>query len=232
MSRLMVALDYASRKEMEPCLKALSGLDVVMKVGLELFIAEGPDAVKVAKDAGFDVFLDLKLYDIPNTVASAVKSARHWGADYLTVHLSGGRDMLEAASAASTERIKLLGVSVLTSFTSDAWNELGFLSFGASQLVENSVRGLVRLGKEAKIPGTVSSAFELAAIREVYPQAFCVVPGVRPAGEAAHDQARVVTPAEAVALSADAIVVGRPITRSASPRDATQKILAEMAQAR
>lgn len=231
--RLMVALDYPSWSDAQALVSGLKGLPVTFKVGLELFCAEGPAAVTRLKSAGFDVFLDLKLHDIPNTVAGAARIAARIRADFLTVHLSGGRPMLEAAvEAVKGSSTRILGVSVLTSFSEASWGEVGRAVGGHAASVTQGVQGLVALGREAGVYGIVSSAHELTVVKKVFPQAFCVVPGIRPAGTSAGDQARVMTPSEAAHGGAAAIVVGRPISQAADPRQATQNILAELASAR
>jgi orotidine-5'-phosphate decarboxylase len=232
-TRLMVALDYASWADAQTLVDQLKGLKVTFKVGLELFVSEGPKAVTRLKDAGFDVFLDLKLHDIPNTVSAAARTAAQLKADFLTVHLGGGKPMLEGAvQAVQGSPTQILGVSVLTSFSEESWGEVGKAVAGQSAPVSRSVEGLVALGKGAGVHGIVSSAHELSVVKKVFPQAFCVIPGIRPAGTSAGDQARVMTPAQAAKGGAGAIVVGRPITQAKDPRLATENILAELATAR
>lgn len=232
-TRLMVALDYPTWAEAQGLVFALQGLPTVFKVGLELFCSEGPASVRQLKEQGFEVFLDLKLHDIPNTVAAAARTAAALQADYLTVHLGGGVPMLEAAcQAVAGSPTRILGVSVLTSFSEESWGEVGKAVSGVAAPVKKGVEGLVALGKAAGVHGIVSSAHELSGVKRAFPQAFCVVPGIRPAGVAAGDQARVMTPAQAARGGAGAIVVGRPISQAKDPRLAAQNILAELASAR
>ncbi len=232
-TRLMVALDYPTWAEAQALVTKLQGLPVIFKVGFELFVSEGPRSVESLKDQGFEVFLDLKLHDIPHTVASAVRAAGQLKVDYLTVHLGGGLEMLLAAKAACDgPGPKILGVSVLTSFSSEGWKGVIQAMTGVDCSVISSVEGLVRLGKQAGMDGIVSSGQDLAVVRRVYPRALTVVPGIRPLGTDAGDQARIMSPSEAAQNGAGAIVVGRPISRAQDPRLAAQNILAELAAVR
>jgi len=201
------------------------------KVGNQLFTAEGPRAVEKLASLGVGVFLDLKYHDIPNTVAKAVAAAAGLpNVRLLTLHAGGGTAMMRAASeavAGLNNRPSLLGVTILTSLGSSALRELRLPGPVTSRAV-----ALARLAKKAGLDGAVSSAREAPAIRRVCGRDFLIlVPGVRPANAAAHDQSRVATPAEAIHAGADYLVVGRPITAAANPRQAAQSILDEITSA-
>jgi len=203
-----------------------------LKVGLEAFVAHGPALVHDVSALGARVFLDLKLHDIPTTVARAAANAAAAGADLLTVHAAGGRAMLEAAAAAVSgarpERPPgLIAVTVMTSLDAGALEELGLPPVPR----ELAARWAV-LARECGLDGAVASAHEAAALRAACGAGFRIVtPGIRPASAAVDDQRRVVTPAEAVAAGADLLVVGRPITRAADPAAAARQVAAEMRSA-
>jgi orotidine-5'-phosphate decarboxylase len=222
--KLIVALDVPTRADAVELVRQLSPHVGFFKVGLQLFVAEGPDVVKAVRDAGGRVFLDLKLHDIPQTVARAIESAARLGAEMLTIHLTGGREMIEAACAVCPKEILLLGVSVLTSAS---WETLRGVGVGSS--VEEQVLRLARLGIDAGVGGVVASPHEVAAIRRLGVATLKIVtPGVRPAGADVGDQQRVMTPSAAIAAGADFLVIGRPIIADVSPRDAAARILDEI----
>jgi orotidine-5'-phosphate decarboxylase len=203
----------------------------MFKVGSQLFTAEGPRAVTKLADLGFDIFLDLKFHDIPNTVAHAVTAtARLPRVRLLTLHASGGLAMMRAAREAAgskKNRPLLLGVTVLTSFEAATLREIGIEDSLGSRVV-----ALARLAKSAGLDGVVCSALEAPAVRrELGPEFKILLPGVRPAMAAANDQSRVATPGDAVRAGADYLVVGRPITAAANPRAAALEIVAEIAHA-
>ncbi len=203
----------------------------MFKVGSQLFTAEGPRAVTKLADLGFDIFLDLKFHDIPNTVAHAVTAtARLPRVRLLTLHASGGLAMMRAAREAAgskKNRPLLLGVTVLTSFEAATLREIGIEDSLGSRVV-----ALARLAKSAGLDGVVCSALEAPAVRrELGPEFKILLPGVRPAMAAANDQSRVATPGDAVRAGADYLVVGRPITAAANPRAAALEIGAEIAHA-
>ena len=203
----------------------------MFKVGSQLFTAEGPRAVTKLAGLGFDIFLDLKFHDIPNTVAHAVAAAaRLPRVRLLTLHASGGLAMMRAAREAASRkknRPLLLGVTVLTSFDEAALREIGMEGSLGSRVV-----ALARLAKTAGLDGVVCSALEAPAVRrELGPEFKILVPGVRPATAATNDQSRVATPGDAVRAGADYLVVGRPITAAANPRAAAREIVAEIAHA-
>ncbi len=203
----------------------------MIKIGLQLFTRHGPGLVERIAARGFDrIFLDLKLHDIPNTVASAIQSLGDLPIEYLTLHASGGREMMRAAEEAKARarpRLTLLGVTVLTSIGTEALNETGIPGEPAAQ-----VGRLARLARDSGLGGLVCSPAELPALRgELGATLKLVTPGVRPAGSARDDQARVLTPAEAARAGASGIVVGRPILKAADPAAAARAIRAELANA-
>jgi orotidine-5'-phosphate decarboxylase len=225
--RLIVALDVDSKERAEALVDELAPHVGLFKVGKELFTATGPDIVRGIVGAGGRVFLDLKFHDIPNTVAKAVGVASQLGAFFITVHASGGRAMLEgAASALPAEGTQLLAVTVLTSHTDETLKETG-----AQGTVAETVRRLAILARESGIDGVVCSPHEISLIREAVGNDLRIVtPGIRPRGSAKGYQARVTTPSEAVRLGCDYIVVGRPITEAAAPRDAARAIVDELSR--
>jgi orotidine-5'-phosphate decarboxylase len=201
---------------------------------MELYYAAGNSIVQQLRDRGFSVFLDLKLHDIPNTVAGAVRSATHAGASLLTIHAAGGAAMMSAAAeaAAAPSSPRLLAVTVLTSMDSRELTNIGITTSPAEQVLR-----LARLAQASGIDGMVCSAEEVATLRkETGPNTLLVIPGIRPAGSALHaafgdDQKRIATPAQAIAHGASMLVVGRPITRAHDPAEAAQAILQEIEQA-
>ena len=200
--------------------RRLRGAAGFFKVGSQLYTAEGPQAVKKLAGLGFEIFLDLKFHDIPNTVAGAVASAADLpGLTMLTLHASGGTAMMRAAREALAGRKRrpaLLGVTILTSMDSTALRQIGMVGTPTSRAV-----ALAKLAKQAGLDGVVASAHEAKAIRRACgPKFLIVVPGVRPAAAATGDQVRVATPAEAIRAGANYIVVGRPITAAPDPRQA------------
>ena|ERR1700681_4746286 len=222
--RLIVALDVATKAQALDLVQQLSDAVSFFKIGLQLYTALGPEIVAAVKKTGANVFLDLKLYDIPNTVARAVEAVGKLGVQMLTVHLSGGREMLEAAVSARTDGMTLLGVTVLTSSNTETLREIG-----VNSSVEEQVLRLASLGKAAQIDGFVASPHELKAVRErLGDEARLVVPGVRPAWSEPGDQKRFLTPRDALENGADYLVIGRPITSHSRPLEAVEKILDEL----
>jgi orotidine-5'-phosphate decarboxylase len=227
--RLIVALDYPSAPPALALADRLQGLCRWFKVGLELFVAVGPSIVRELRQRDFSVFLDLKLHDIPNTVAGAVRSVAAIGAEFLTVHAAGGPAMLEAAAEAASSvpnAPQLLAVTVLTSM-----DQLGLAAIGIDHSPENQVLRLANTASAAGINGFVASAEEAASLRHRFPAAALVIPGIRPAGSAIADQKRIASPAAALAAGASFLVIGRPITQAPDPAAATRAILEEMRSA-
>lgn len=229
-ARIIVALDYANAAEANRLVARLDPSRCRVKVGLELYTAAGPDFVRTLTERGFDVFLDLKFHDIPNTVARACQQAAMLGVWMFTVHCLGGREMLMAARAAVGEAAKrplVVGVTLLTSLGS---NDLADLGLNGS--TEHLVARLAALAAGAGLDGVVCSPAEAAHLRARFACPFVLVtPGIRPAGSAADDQHRVLTPSAAVAAGADLLVVGRPITRAPDPLAALNAIETEIAGA-
>ena len=224
MAELIIALDLPSRNKAEKFAALLVGKVAWLKVGLELFIWGGRDLVLDLKKAGFKIFLDLKFYDIPNTVAKAVLAAAEMGADMLTLHCQGGAKMCLAAREALLgldNQPLLLGVTVLTSFSAGEMP-------GIDLMPEEFAAILARQARNFGLDGIVCSGLEAAAIKAANPDIVAVCPGIRPAGSASGDQARTATPARAVANGADYIVVGRPVLQSPDPVNTVNEILREM----
>ena len=224
---LILVLDAPSPAAVRPALKSLSGTVRWAKVGLEMYTACGPDCVREVADLGFNVFLDLKLHDIPNTVAKAVESAARLPIKMLTLHTGGGREMMEWAVKAQRQHapeLLLLGVTVLTSMGEKDLNEVGVATAPAQQVVR-----LGQLAAGAGLRGLVCSPHEIAPLRAVLPpEVRLVTPGIRPRTASLDDQTRVMTPAEAAQAGANFIVVGRPIFKAPDPVAAARAILAEL----
>jgi orotidine-5'-phosphate decarboxylase len=226
-AEIIVALDEPSLNEARRLMDRLNGRARFYKVGLQLFTAAGPAAVEAAREHGARVFLDLKLHDIPNTVASAVRSARDLGVDLCTIHLCGGPEMCAAAVAEAGEKMTILGVTVLTSS-----NQATLEACGVHGSVGEQVIRLANMGYGAGVRGFVASALELSLLRaELGPEPLLVIPGVRPAGADAEDQKRTATPSEVVRGGATHLVVGRPISRADDPGAAFEAIAREIAAA-
>jgi len=229
--RIIPALDVETREQALALVRELDQASL-FKVGLELFTAEGPALLQEIRALGKGVFLDLKLHDIPNTVGEAARIGVRHGARMMTIHASGGGEMMaRAASAAREEADKrglekpaLLGVTILTSLKNEDLASIGMAPDTATQVVR-----LAALAKSSGMDGVVCSAREIEIVRrETGPDFLIVTPGIRPLWAAAQDQKRIMTPAEAVERGSDYLVVGRPITQAASPREAFAKIVAEL----
>jgi orotidine-5'-phosphate decarboxylase len=228
--RLSFPLDYpdldTARRGAERVVESVG----VLKVGLELFVKEGPGAVRMAQDLGCDVFLDLKLHDIPATVEAAVARAASLGARYLTLHAAGGPAMMEAAARRAEKEapgLTLLAVTVLTSL-----DDADLAAIGVSRPVSDQVVALARLAHGSGIRGFVCSPAEIGPLRAALgPEITLVTPGIRPAGAALSDQKRVGTPGDAIRAGASVLVVGRPIRDAADPAAAARQVLAEIAAA-
>ena len=228
--RLIVALDVPDAASAAVLVGQLEKTCQWFKIGLELFVAAGPAVVEPLVARGHSVFLDLKLHDIPNTVASSVRSAAALGVQMMTLHAAGGPVMLSAARAALdgiANPPELLAVTVLTSMDQAQMKAIGLNHSPADQ-----VELLARMGMEAGIRGFVCSPQEVANLRALTgPEALLVTPGIRPAGAATGDQKRIATPTEALRQGASFLVVGRPITQAPDPAEAAEAILKEMAEA-
>ena len=223
--RLIVALDFSQADQALELVRTLSGEISFFKIGLQLYTSAGPEIVRAVAATGAKVFLDLKLHDIPNTVAKAVGAAGELGVGMLTLHLSGGRNMIEAAVAASPAHLLLLGVTVLTSYDESTLHETG-----VSETADAHATRLAQLGAAAGIRGLIASPHELRSLRHALGDDVTIItPGVRPSWAAADDQKRFSTPAEAIRRGADYLVIGRPITAHVSPREAVQAIVRELA---
>jgi orotidine-5'-phosphate decarboxylase len=218
--RIIVALDFNEAKIALSLVDSLDPKLCRLKVGKELYTACGPDLIKQIQDRGFEVFLDLKFHDIPNTVAKAVNVAGNMGVWMLNVHASGGQAMMEAAREAllkfGSQRPKLIAVTVLTSLAQVDLNQVGI-----DCSPEEQVSKLAFLTRDAGLDGVVCSAAETRVLRVKLPKEFCLVtPGIRRATDAVGDQKRVLGPADAVRSGSNYLVVGRPITQADSPNEA------------
>ncbi len=235
-AHLAVALDLTDPAALLALARRLAPEAGLLKVGLEAFVAEGPSLVKALVGSGAGVFLDLKLHDIPNTVAKAAAAAVRTGASILNCHAAGGAEMMKAfgegarsaAAGAGLEAPKLIAVTILTSLDAAAVRAVGL-----EGSPREAARRLAILAKESGLDGVVCSPQEIETIRAACGREFIlVVPGVRPAGSGAGDQKRVATPSEAIRVGADLLVVGRPITGAPDPAAAARAIVAEIALAR
>jgi orotidine-5'-phosphate decarboxylase len=224
--QLIVALDYPEAAPALALAEQLSTSVQWFKVGLELYLAAGDRVVHELKGRGHSVFLDLKLHDIPNTVASAIRTLGRLQPDLLTIHASGGAAMIRAAADAARSlpsSTRLLAVTVLTSLDAEALEQIGVPATPSSQVLR-----LAQLSAECGIDGMVCSPEEVAALRAAHPAALLVTPGIRPAGAGRGDQKRTATPGAALRAGANMIVVGRPITADPNPRAAADAILRQM----
>lgn len=227
-SRLIVALDYEQKKHAMELIDLLDPSLCALKVGNEMFTLWGPQFVTQLVQKGFNVFLDLKFHDIPNTVARACKAAADLGVWMVNVHASGGLDMMEAAAHAlqnyGTDKPLLIAVTVLTSF-----DAIQLHNIGVSKPLLSQVEDLALLAKMAQLDGVVCSAWEVKTIKSLCGNSFiAVTPGVRPLASDLNDQLRVMTPEQAIKEGSDYLVVGRPITRASNPLVALQSIMQEI----
>jgi len=222
-SRIFVAIDTPDLARAVSLAEKVKAHVGGLKLGLEFFSAHGHHGVRELGQIGLPIFLDLKLHDIPNTVASAIQALHGLAPAILTVHAAGGRAMLEDAKAAAPETTKVVGVTVLTSL--DA-NDLASIGVGGGEHAQ--VERLTGLAHEAGLDGVVCSGFEVAAARKMWRDGFFVVPGVRPAGGAVGDQKRVMTPRQALDNGASILVIGRPITKAEDPDAAARAIAATL----
>lgn len=223
-NRLIAAIDVPSRDEALALVERLGNVPAFIKIGLELFVGEGPGFVAELANDGHRIMLDLKLHDIPVTVQRSVARVASLGVELLTVHAGGGREMLEAAQEAAAGHVRLLGVTVLTSMDQSSAEEVGI---GGS--VADVVVARAELARAAGLFGVVASPREAAPIRAaVGPGLRIVTPGVRPHGSASGDQKRTATPASAIENGADLVVVGRPIRDAEDPAAAARAIAREL----
>jgi orotidine-5'-phosphate decarboxylase len=223
MTPVYVAIDTADRERARELARSVKSLAGGVKLGLEFFCANGPAGVREIADVGLPIFLDLKLHDIPNTVAKAMQSLRPLEPAVLTVHAAGGQAMMEAAKAAAPEKTKVVAVTVLTSLDGEDLQSIGVGGQPADQVAR-----LATLARESGVDGIVCSGAEVKAASRAWSNGFFVVPGVRPQGSDMADQKRVVTPRAALDDGASILVIGRPITGAPDPAAALQAIAATL----
>lgn len=228
--KLILALDLPDRESALKILDGLRGKLEWVKIGLQMYLKYGADFVREVSGMGFKIFLDLKLFDIPNTVASAVESVSVLPVSMLTIHASGGREMMRRAVESAAERnpeLLILGVTVITSFDADSLAETG-----VELEPEWQVEKLAKLAVDSGLKGLVCSPLEIEGLRSILPEdTVLVTPGIRPSGSSADEQKRIMTPADAARAGSDFIVVGRPILKAENPAFAVSKILEEIANA-
>ena len=228
--KLILALDLPDRESALKILDGLRGKLEWVKIGLQMYLKYGANFVREVSGMGFKIFLDLKLFDIPNTVASAVESVSALPVSMLTIHASGGREMMRRAVESAAERnpeLLILGVTVLTSFDADSLAETG-----VELEPEWQDEKLAKLAVDSGLKGLVCSPLEIEGLRSILPEdTVLVTPGIRPSGSSADEQKRIMTPADAARAGSDFIVVGRPILKAENPAFAVSKILEEIANA-
>ena len=223
-SKIIVALDVATKKEALQLVEQLRPHISVFKIGLQLYTAEGPEIVRAVLASGSKVFLDLKFNDIPSTVARTVEAASSLGVRMLTIHLSGGSDMIHAAATVPKNDLLVLGVTVLTSANEGTLRETGI-----ADQIDDQVLRLAKLGVARGVDGIVASPHEIKTLRAEFSDKIkIVVPGIRPSWSEPGDQKRFMTPRDALDAGADYLVIGRPITKHPNPHEAVEKILAEI----
>jgi len=220
---IFVAVDTPDLARARDLATAVRGSIGGLKLGLEFFCANGPEGVRTIGATGMPIFLDLKLHDIPNTVAKAIEALRSLQPAVLTVHAAGGPAMLRAAKAAAPDGTKVVAVTVMTSLDADDLEKTG-----VPGTPEDQVRRLAALARESGCDGIVCSGAEVAAARVDWPGGYFVVPGIRPADGDPGDQKRVMTPRDALAAGASMLVIGRPITAAADPAQAARDIAASL----
>lgn len=223
MKPIFVAIDTPDLEHAVSIAKAVRDEAGGVKLGLEFFSAQGADGYRRIAQLGLPIFLDLKLHDIPNTVAKAVAALAALQPAILTVHAAGGREMLSAAKAAAPARTKVVAVTLLTSL-----DESDLRDIGVHGSPDDQVARLAWVARDSGVDGIVCSGAEMAAAKEAWPEAFFVVPGVRPSGADVADQKRVVTPRRALDDGASVLVIGRPITGAADPAQAIREIAASL----
>lgn len=228
--KLILALDLPDRESALKILDGLRGKLEWVKIGLQMYLKYGANFVREVSGMGFKIFLDLKLFDIPNTVASAVESVSALPVSMLTIHASGGREMMRRAVESAAERnpeLLILGVTVITSFDADSLAETG-----VELEPEWQVEKLAKLAVDSGLKGLVCSPLEIESLRSILPEdTVLVTPGIRPSGSSADEQKRIMTPADAARAGSDFIVVGRPILKAENPAFAVSKIIEEIANA-
>lgn len=228
--KLILALDLPDRESALKILDGLRGKLEWVKIGLQMYLKYGANFIREVSGMGFKIFLDLKLFDIPNTVASAVESVSALPVSMLTIHASGGREMMRRAVESAAERnpeLLILGVTVITSFDADSLAETG-----VELEPEWQVEKLAKLAVDSGLKGLVCSPLEIEGLRSILPEdTVLVTPGIRPSGSSADEQKRIMTPADAARAGSDFIVVGRPILKAENPAFAVSKILEEIANA-
>ena len=228
--KLILALDLPDRESALKILDVLRGKLEWVKIGLQMYLKYGADFVREVSGMGFKIFLDLKLFDIPNTVASAVESVSALPVSMLTIHASGGREMMRRAVESAAERnpeLLILGVTVLTSFDADSLAETG-----VELEPEWQVEKLAKLAVDSGLKGLVCSPLEIEGLRSILPEdTVLVTPGIRPSGSSADEQKRIMTPADAARAGPAFIVVRRPLLKAQNPAFAVSKILEEIANA-
>ncbi len=231
--KIIVALDTADMRFAKKIIRLLKDSIKIFKVGKEFFTAHGPKAVQVVKEAGAEVFLDLKYHDIPNTVAQAARAAVRLGVFMFNVHIPGGLQMMQEACVAVADEArkanviapKLIGVTLLTSLNQDDVSK----QVGLAQSINDVVLRYAELAQKAGLDGVVASAREIALIRsKLGPNFLIVTPGIRPSWAERGDQERVMTPKEALALGANYLVIGRPITEAKDPKQAAERVFQEL----
>jgi orotidine-5'-phosphate decarboxylase len=229
--RLIIALDVPNSAQAQRLVQSIGDAGTFYKVGLELFTAEGPAIVRELVSSGKKVFLDLKVHEIPNSAAGAIRSAASLGVSMVTVHATGGLKMMQAASIAALaapHRMTVLAVTILTSLSEEEVRQIGYGVSAGDQVLR-----LARLAKNAGCGGLVSSPQEVSELRrELGSELAIVTPGIRPLGSEVGDQARIATPADALRAGASHLVVGRPINAAADPAAAAYSVLSEMQEAR
>lgn len=223
-SPIWVAVDTADLRRARRLVEAVAPHVGGIKLGLQFFAAHGPNGVAALQQLGLPVFLDLKFHDIPNTVSRAIQSVRDLHPRVLTVHASGGREMLKRARRIAHADTRVVAVTVLTSLSDRDLDQTGMRGGTEAQVAR-----LAALAQDCKLDGIVCSGREVAAVRAAWPEGYLVVPGIRPAGSDRDDQKRSTSPAAAIAAGASMLVVGRPITAAPDPAAAARAIADQLA---
>lgn len=224
--RIIVALDVSSLESAKQIIQELRNYISIYKIGSRLFTIAGPESVKMVKEAGAKVFLDLKLHDIPNTVAEASEAIARLNVDMFDVHTLGGKEMMKAAKEASKPcgNPLVFGVTILTHLDGDIMKE----ELGIGKSVEEEVLHLAKLAVEAGLDGVICSPREITAVRKICGSKLIITPGVRPEWAKPQDQKRTLTPKQAIEAGADYIVIGRPIIKAPNRQEAVERMLDEV----